>query len=83
MIIRLVEDGGGVATLPRVLVDRANNPRLRILRCPTQLEPLPLWLSWRPQRNNRAAAEALAQLLAFLGDLGPGEAAKHRAVRRS
>ena len=48
MIIRLVEDGGGVATLPRVLVERANNPRLRILRCSTQLEPLPLWLSWRP-----------------------------------
>lgn len=82
IIIRLVEDGGGVATLPRVLVDRANNPRLRILRCPTQLEPLPLWLSWRPQRNNRTVADALAMLLTFLAELSPGEAAKHRSVRR-
>jgi DNA-binding transcriptional LysR family regulator len=82
IIIRLVEEGGGVATLPRVLVERANNPRLRILRCPTELEPLPLWLSWRPQRNNRAVAEALAMLLAFLGELSPGESDKHRAIRR-
>jgi DNA-binding transcriptional LysR family regulator len=82
IILRLVEDGCGVATLPRVLVDRASNPRLRVLRCPTQLEPLPLWLSWRPQRNNRAVAEALARLLAFLGELSVGEAAKHPAVRR-
>jgi DNA-binding transcriptional LysR family regulator len=82
MIVRLVEDGGGVATLPRGLVERANNPRLRILRCSTQLEPLPLWLSWRPQRNNRAVAEALAMLLAFLGELSPNDRAraayKHR-----
>lgn len=50
VILRLVEDGAGVATLPRLLVERANNPRLRILRCRTELDPVPLWVSWRAQR---------------------------------
>jgi DNA-binding transcriptional LysR family regulator len=71
IIIRLVEDGAGVATLPRVLVERANNPRLRILRCRTELEPLPLWLSWRTQPSSRAVADAVAMLLASLGELSP------------
>jgi len=50
-------------------VERANNPRLRILRCSTELNPVPLWLSWRAQRNTRPVAEAMATLLVDLDEL--------------
>lgn len=80
IIIRLVEDGGGVATLPRVLVERANSPKLRILKCRTELEPLPLWLSWRPPRNSRSVANAIAMLLTFLDDFAPQQASGRRGA---
>lgn len=69
VIVRLVEDGAGVATLPRSLVERAHNPRLRILRCRTELTPVPLWLSWRTQRNSRLVSDAMAKLLVDLDEL--------------
>lgn len=69
IMLRLVEDGGGVATLPRLLVERANNPRLLILRCRTELNPIPLWLSWRAQRNSRSVSDAMATLLVVLDEL--------------
>jgi DNA-binding transcriptional LysR family regulator len=74
LILRLVEDGGGVATLPRLLVERAKNPRLRILRCRTELNPIPLWLSWRAQRNDRSVSDAMATLQLVLDELMPNEA---------
>lgn len=69
IMLRLVEDGGGVATLPRLLVERANNPRLRILRCRAELKPIPLWLSWRAQRNSRSVSDAMATLLVVFDEL--------------
>jgi DNA-binding transcriptional LysR family regulator len=69
VMLRLVEDGCGVATLPRLLVERANNPRLRILRCSTELNPIPLWLSWRAQRNSRPVSDAMATLLNELASI--------------
>lgn len=82
VIIHLVETGGGVATLPRVLVERANNPGLRVLRCPTELEPLPLWLSWRRQPNTRSVADTIKLLLACLDELAPEQDPLGRPKRR-
>jgi len=73
VMVRLVEEGAGIATLPRLLVERANNPRLRILRCSTELNPIPLWLSWRAQRNSRSVSDAMASLLVFVEELMSNE----------
>lgn len=73
VMLRLVEDGAGVATLPRLLVERANNSRLRILRCSTELNPIPLWLSWRKQRNSRSVSVAMDLLQAVLDESIPSE----------
>jgi DNA-binding transcriptional LysR family regulator len=73
IMLRLVEDGGGIATLPRLLVERANNPKLRILRCRTELQPIPLWVSWRAQRGRNPVADALTTLLVVLDGLASTE----------
>jgi DNA-binding transcriptional LysR family regulator len=65
VMLRLVEDGGGVATLPRLLVEQRNNPRLRVLRCRTELRPVPLWLSWRGKHAHRQVPPVVLSLLAF------------------
>ena len=81
IMLRLVEDGGGIATLPRLLVERANNPRLRILRCRTELNPIPLWLSWRAQRNSPSVSDATATMLVVLDELMSNKAsARSRAL---
>ena len=72
-IVRLVEEGAGVATLPRLLVERANNPRLRVLRCNAELRPVPLWLSSRADRSSRAVSAAKDSLFAVVNDLTPLE----------
>jgi DNA-binding transcriptional LysR family regulator len=68
VIVRLAEEGAGIATLPRLLVERANSPRLRILKCSTELKPVPLWLSWRAQRNSQSVSGAMASVLAFVDE---------------
>jgi DNA-binding transcriptional LysR family regulator len=73
IMLRLVEEGAGVATLPRLLVERANNPKLRILRCRTELNPIPLWLSWRAQRNSRSVSDAIDALLVVVDELRSSE----------
>jgi DNA-binding transcriptional LysR family regulator len=65
VMLRLVEDGGGIATLPRLLVEQGNNPRLRILRCRAALDPVPLWLSWRGKHPQRQLPTVVASILAF------------------
>ena len=82
-MLRLVEDGGGVATLPRLLVERANNPRLRILRCRTELNPIPLWVSWRAQRNSSPVSDALTTLLVVLDGLASTDASQRPVGRRN
>lgn len=72
VILRMVEAGAGVGTLPRSLVERERNPRLRILRCPVELSPVPLWLSWRAQRD-KSVSDAMTTLLAILEELTPNE----------
>jgi DNA-binding transcriptional LysR family regulator len=83
VMLRLVEDGGGVATLPRLLVERANNPRLRILRCRTELNPIPLWVSWRAQRNSSPVSDALTTLLVVLDGLASTDASQRPVGRRN
>jgi DNA-binding transcriptional LysR family regulator len=61
IMLRLVEEGAGVATLPRILIEESKSPNLRVLRCHAELPPLPLWLSWRISRK-----DALQSLLPFV-----------------
>jgi len=83
VIVRMVEEGAGVATLPRLLVERADNPRLRILRCRTELTPVPLWLSWRRQQDNRSVSNAMASLRGFVDELkSNGRRPQTRSKRR-
>jgi DNA-binding transcriptional LysR family regulator len=82
VILRLVEAGAGVGTLPRLLVEREKNPRLRILPCSAELNPVPLWLSWRTQRN-KAVSDAMVTLLAVLDELTPNKPpSPRRSARR-
>jgi DNA-binding transcriptional LysR family regulator len=66
IMLRLVEEGAGVATLPRALAEAAQHPQVRILRCRAKLPPLPLWLSWRNPRSSQQLPAALQNLLAFV-----------------
>lgn len=66
IMLRLVEEGAGVATLPRILIENSRCPHLRILRCRDELRPLPLWLSWRTPRAGRQLPDAVQSLLAFV-----------------
>jgi DNA-binding transcriptional LysR family regulator len=83
VMLRLVEEGPGVATLPRLLVERAINPKLRILRCTTELNPIPLWLSWRKKQRSRAVSDAMATLRAIVDELMPSDRrSRMRPTRR-
>jgi DNA-binding transcriptional LysR family regulator len=66
IMLRLVEEGAGVATLPRILIEQSKSRPLRILRCRDELRPLPLWLSWRSKHSGRQLPDALQSLLAFV-----------------
>jgi DNA-binding transcriptional LysR family regulator len=45
-MVQLVENKRGVAVMPRDVVVRAANPKLRVLKCKRGLPPLPFWLSY-------------------------------------
>lgn len=77
VMLELVSCGGGIATLPRILVERAKNPSLRILPCDTPLKPLAFWLSWRTKSVGRDLPPALLSLTAFL-ECGPGPTSQLR-----
>jgi DNA-binding transcriptional LysR family regulator len=66
-IIKAVQEGFGVATLPERLVAQAPQHRLRVLPCDAALPPLPVWLSW-PAEQGRDASAAVASMLAFTDD---------------
>jgi DNA-binding transcriptional LysR family regulator len=61
-MVELVEQGFGIATLPRAAVARlAERRSLAVLRCDTELLPLPIHLSWRDDPASsiaRGAAES-------------------------
>jgi DNA-binding transcriptional LysR family regulator len=66
-IVKAVQDGFGVATLPERLVAQAPQHRLRVLPCDAALPPLPVWLSW-PAEQGRDATAVVASMLAFIDD---------------
>jgi DNA-binding transcriptional LysR family regulator len=66
-IIKAVQEGFGIATLPERLVTQAPQHRLRVLPCDTALPPLPVWLSW-PAEQGRDASAVVASMLAFTHD---------------
>ena len=73
---RLVEDGLGVATLPREVVQRlARSLPLKTLACDAALPPLPIHLSWR---DDPAASAQRTLVDSLLGHLG---VAQHRKKR--
>jgi DNA-binding transcriptional LysR family regulator len=63
-MIKAVQQGFGVATLPAELATRAPEQGLRVLACDVALPALPMWLSW-PAPIGRDARAVLASLTAF------------------
>jgi len=66
-IVKAVQGGFGVATLPERLVAQAPEHGLRVLSCDATLPQLPIWLSW-PANQGRDASAVVASMLAFTGD---------------
>jgi DNA-binding transcriptional LysR family regulator len=63
-MVKAVQRGFGVATLPEELAAQAPEQGLRVLPCEVSLPALPVWVSWPPPVARDAKA-ALASLLAF------------------
>ena len=65
-MVQLVEEGFGVATLPKAAVLRlAERLPLAALRCEQDLQPLSIHLSWREDPAASAAGSVVDALLAF------------------
>lgn len=78
---QLVEDGLGIATLPRAVVERlAKRAPLTLLRCEAELPSLPIHLSWRDDPASPAHPALVEQLVvgAPAAALRPG---RHRKLR--
>jgi DNA-binding transcriptional LysR family regulator len=83
-MVELVEQGFGIATLPRAAVLRLGQQRpVSVLRCDAELLPLPIHLSWRDDPASSLAARAAESVLAH-GTAGAGAAGKPaRSSRKS
>jgi DNA-binding transcriptional LysR family regulator len=65
---QLVEDGLGIATLPRAVVERlAKRAPLKLLACDDELPPLPIHLSWRDDPASPAHPSLVERLVAPAG----------------
>jgi DNA-binding transcriptional LysR family regulator len=65
-MIKAVQQGFGVATLPEALAEQAPEHGLRVLACDVAVPALPIWLA-SPAPIDRGAKLALASLAAFAG----------------
>lgn len=66
-MVQLVKSGFGVATLPRLAVERlASFPHLKLLRCDTSLQPLPIHASYRPSPTTLAVDSVVQSALSFI-----------------
>jgi DNA-binding transcriptional LysR family regulator len=63
-MVKAVQRGFGVATLPEELVTKAPEYGLRVLSCDVALPALPVWLSW-PAPITPDAKTVLGSMLAF------------------
>jgi DNA-binding transcriptional LysR family regulator len=78
---QLVEDGLGIATLPRAVVERlARRAPLKLLAAEPALPPLPIHLSWRDDPASPAHPALVEQLVA---PAGAGLRAARRPSRKS
>ena len=63
-ISAMVEQGFGIATLPKAAVLRLAGRRpLALLHCDVELPPLPMHLSWRDDPGSPVAAQAAESVL--------------------
>lgn len=76
-MVELVEQGFGIATLPRAAVVRlaAHRP-LALLRCDAELLPLPIHLSWRSDPASPIAGRAAESILAHRLEGKPARSSK-------
>jgi DNA-binding transcriptional LysR family regulator len=65
-MVALVKAGFGVATLPRVVVERLSDPTLCILQCDQALAPLPIHISYRTDPGEPRHAELVRRVLGFM-----------------
>jgi len=67
-MVQLVKSGFGVATLPRLAVERlASFPNLKLLPSEVKLLPLPIHLSYRPSPTTKAVDSVVQSALSFNG----------------
>lgn len=81
-MVSLVEQGFGVATLPRAAVQRLSATRgLAPVRVDAALDPLPIHLSWRDDPATPIVGQAVASVRAHDAHAGPAGPARHRKNR--
>lgn len=65
---QLVAAGFGIATLPRAAVQRLLHGDLTLLRCEADLQPLPVFASYRSDPSSSLAETVVQSVFAFLGE---------------
>lgn len=80
-MVQLVQGGFGVATLPRLAVQRLLAfPDLRALACDTALKPLPIHVSYREDPSSPAMEAIVRSALSFIdAQQPPSKVRKARA----
>lgn len=80
-MVQLVQGGFGVATLPRLAVQRMLAfPDLRVLACDTALRPLPIHVSYREDPSSPAMEAVVRSALGFIdGQQPPAKVRKTRS----
>ncbi len=79
-MVQLVQGGFGVATLPRLAIDRLTAfPDLRALSCDTVLKPLPIHVSYREDPSSPAMEAVVRSALAFADGLQAAPRGSRRA----
>ena len=78
-MVQLVQGGFGVATLPRLAVQRLLAfPDLRALACDTALRPLPIHVSYREDPSSPAMEAVVRSALDFIEQQQPAPARRPR-----
>jgi DNA-binding transcriptional LysR family regulator len=81
---QLVEGGFGVATLPRAAAERlVVNRALKVLKCTTPLQPLPVFASFRSDPSSGAVETVVKEVFGFIAAAqAPRGGARPKAVHR-
>ncbi|BEP96885.1 LysR family transcriptional regulator (plasmid) [Acidovorax sp. A79] len=82
-MVQLVQGGFGVATLPRLAVERMLAfPDLRALACDTVLKPLPIHVSYREDPSSPAMEAIVRSSIDFIENIQPGPKGPTRTPRK-